>query len=57
MRVKKICPTPQIGLVNGLYATTSGIGGLTIIQIMKFPSEKMLELNITGQQGDVMKEV
>ena len=56
MRVKKICPTPQIGLVNGLYATTSGIGGLTIIQIMKFPSEKMLELNITGQQGDVMKE-
>ena len=56
MRVKKICPTPQVGLVNGLYATTSGIGGLTIIQIMKFPSEKMLELNITGQQGDVMKE-
>mgnify|MGYP001443099861 CR=1 FL=1 len=23
---------------------------------MKYPSEKMLELNITGQQGDVMKE-
>ena len=56
VRIKNICPTPQIGLVNGLYATTSGIGGLTIIQIMKFPSEKMMELNITGQQGDVMKE-
>ena len=56
MRIKKICPTPQVGLVNGLYATTSGIGGLTVIQIMKYPSEKMLELNITGQQGDVMKE-
>ena len=28
IRVKKICPTPQVGLVNGLYATTSGIGGL-----------------------------
>ena len=56
MRVKKICSSPQIGLVNGLYATTSGIGGLTIIQIMKFPSDKMMELNITGQQGDVMKE-
>ena len=23
---------------------------------MKYPSEKMLDLNITGQQGDVMKE-
>lgn len=56
MRVKNICSSPQVGLVNGLYATTSGIGGLTIIQIMKFPSDKMLELNITGQQGDVMKE-
>ena len=56
IRIKKICPVPQVGFVNGLYATTSGIGGLTVIQIMKFPSEKMLELNITGQQGDVMKE-
>jgi len=56
MRVKKICPSPQVGFVNGLYATTSGIGGITVIQIMKFPSEKMMELNITGQQGDVMKE-
>ena len=40
MRVKKICPTPQIDLVNGLYATTSGIGGLTIIQIMNFQVKK-----------------
>ena len=56
MRIKKINTTPQIGLVNGLYATTTGVGGLTIIQAMKYPSEKMLELSLTGQQGDVMKE-
>ena len=56
MKVKKINKNPEVGLVNGLYATTSGIGGLTIIQVMKFPSDKMLDLNITGQQGDVMKE-
>lgn len=56
MKVKKINKKPEVGLVNGLYATTSGIGGLTIIQVMKYPSEKMLDLNITGQQGDVMKE-
>ena len=56
MKVKKIAKEPEVGLVNGLYATTTGIGGLTIIQAMKYPSEKMLELNLTGQQGDVMKE-
>ena len=56
MRVKKINKTPEIGLVNGLYATTTGVGGLTVIQVMKYPSDKMLELSLTGQQGDVMKE-
>ena len=56
VRIKKIANKPEIGLVNGLYATTSGIGGITIIQAIKYPSEKMLELNLTGKQGDVMKE-
>ena len=56
VRVKKIADEPSIGLVNGLYATTSGIGGLTIIQVMKYPADKMLELSMTGKQGDVMKE-
>ena len=56
LRIKKIPKEPTVGLVNGLYATVTGIGGLTVIQIMKFPSDKMLELNLTGKQGDVMKE-
>ena len=56
VRVKKIADEPGIGLVNGLYATTSGIGGLTIIQVMKYPADKMLELSMTGKQGDVMRE-
>ena len=44
-------------MVNGLYASSSGnAGGITVIQTIKFPSDKMLELNITGQTGDVMKE-
>lgn len=55
-RIKKIGKSPSVGLVNGLYATSTGIGGLTIIQVMRFPSSKMLELNLTGKQGDVMKE-
>tara|TARA_B110000037_G_scaffold200453_1_gene241078 strand:+ start:10 stop:1143 length:1134 start_codon:yes stop_codon:yes gene_type:complete len=56
VRVKKIMDHPQVGLVNGLYATVSGIGGLTVIQAMKYPADKMLELSLTGKQGEVMKE-
>ena len=56
IKVKGIPPEPCIGIVNGLYATTTGIGGLTMIQIVKYPSDKMLELTLTGKQGDVMKE-
>jgi len=53
---KKIAAKPHIGLVNGLYATESGTGGLTLIEIFKMPSEQKLSLELTGQQGDVMKE-
>ena len=56
IKVKGIPPEPCIGIVNGLYATTTGIGGLTMIQIVKYPSDKMLELTLTGKQGEVMKE-
>jgi ATP-dependent Lon protease len=56
IRVKKIVNEPMIGLVNGLYATTSGIGGLTVIQLSKFPSDKMLDIQLTGKPGDMMKE-
>lgn len=56
IRTTTIHLLPEVGLVNGLYATTSGIGGLTVIQVMKYPSEKMMEHTITGQQGEVMKE-
>jgi len=56
MRIKRIADKPYVGLVNGLYASTTGIGGLTIIEAYKQPAERMLELSMTGSQGDVMKE-
>lgn len=56
IRIKTIHSEPQVGLVNGLYATSTGIGGLTIIQILKHPSDKNLDISMTGKQGDVMKE-
>jgi endopeptidase La len=54
---KRIHPVSQIGLVNGLYATASGLGGLTVIQVMKTISDKKFTLErLTGSQGDIMKE-
>lgn len=52
----KIPSEPRVGLVNGLYATGTGMGGLTVIQCVKSPSDSKLHLELTGQQGDVMKE-
>jgi ATP-dependent Lon protease len=53
---KLIAEKPQIGMVNGLFATTCGNGGLTLIEIFKTLSDSKLSLLLTGQQGDVMKE-
>ena len=53
----KIHLTPQVGLINGLYASTVGLGGVTLIQIKKIlTSSNSMPLELTGQQGDVMKE-
>jgi ATP-dependent Lon protease len=56
MHIKKIADRPYIGRVNGLYATSNGVGGLAIIESYKTPSDTKLSLVLTGQQGDVMKE-
>ncbi len=53
---KKIAEKPHVGLVNGLYATTAGVGGLTIIESIKTYSDTKFSLELTGNQGDVMKE-
>jgi endopeptidase La len=53
---KMIGDVPRVGLVNGLFATAAGMGGITIIEAFKTPNETKLALTITGQQGDVMKE-
>ena len=52
----KILPKPKIGIINGLYATSAGMGGITIIECFKIPSESKMRLELTGQQGDVIKE-
>ena len=56
VKFTKIAKQPQIGLINGLYATSNGTGGITIIEVMRTPSDTKLSLELTGNQGDVMKE-
>tara|TARA_B110000211_G_scaffold210528_1_gene248678 strand:- start:2772 stop:6092 length:3321 start_codon:yes stop_codon:yes gene_type:complete len=54
--ILKIHTEPRIGTINGLFATTAGLGGITIIESKKFATNTHLELKLTGMQGDVMKE-
>jgi endopeptidase La len=57
IEVEKIHNIDQIGVVNGLYATTNGTGG--IVPILCYPlknGNKEFTLEITGKQGKVMKE-
>jgi ATP-dependent Lon protease len=56
---KRIINTnPEVGIINGLYATTNGDGGIITIQI--YPntqhSKDKYEVRLTGKQGEVMKE-
>jgi endopeptidase La len=50
--------TNEVGIINGLYATSTGDGGITPIQI--YPntqhSKDKYEVRLTGKQGDTMKE-
>lgn len=54
--IQEIPSKPQVGWVNGLYATNIGFGGITVIQAFVTPSEQKYALELTGKLGDVMKE-
>jgi endopeptidase La len=56
MENQKIHSEPSIGIINGLYATTNGNGGITPIQIYKNHISNSFEIKLTGSQGKVMKE-
>ncbi|QGR53814.1 ATP-dependent lon protease [Moumouvirus maliensis] len=58
---EKIHKSDMIGVINGLYATSVGMGGIIPIQIYKnyFGDNKNsedIQLKITGNQKQVMKE-
>ena len=55
---RKIHSKPELGIINGLYATSVGSGGIVPIQIFKYytSDETRFSFKLTGSQGDVMKE-
>ena len=52
----RIHDVPHVGTMNGLYANSSGLGGITRIETTKCFTKNHLELKLTGNQGDIMKE-
>ncbi|VVU95410.1 Lon protease (S16) C-terminal proteolytic domain [seawater metagenome] len=46
----------RIGLVNCLYASSAGVGGIGKVEAFFMPSNSVLDLKLTGMQGDVMQE-
>ena len=53
---KEIHKIPEVGNINGLWANALGMGGIIPIQAKYFPAGNLMELKLTGMQGDVMKE-
>ena len=53
---RKVFDISKIGFVNGMYATTLGNGGTLPIHAQFFPSDKFLDLKLTGLQQEVMRE-
>jgi len=53
---KMIPENNKIGYINGLYATSTGGGGITSIEICPIKIGENFQLKLTGSMGDVMKE-
>lgn len=58
LEIQKVHKAPICGVINGLYATTNGGGGIVPIQIFSnfYNNDSPFSLRLTGCQGDVMKE-
>ena len=54
--IRKVSNINEVGLINGMYATSLGNGGVLPIHAKYFPSNKFLDLKLTGLQQDVMRE-
>lgn len=55
-KTMKIHEENKMGIINGLWANSLGRGGVIPIQSCWRPCKDFLSLQLTGMQGDVMKE-
>jgi ATP-dependent Lon protease len=55
-KIYKIHNESKVGIINALWANQVAQGGVLPIQANFVPSNKFLELILTGSMGDVMKE-
>ena len=53
---KKIEQTNMIGCINGMFASTLGLGGITPIQVRQIYLKETFGINITGSIEKVMEE-
>lgn len=56
IKVYKIHNESKVGVINALWANQLSQGGVLPLQASFIPSNKFLELTLTGSMGDVMKE-
>ena len=56
VKVHKIHNENTVGLINALWANQLSQGGVLPLQASFIPSNKFLDLTLTGSMGDVMKE-
>lgn len=56
IKVMKVHEDNRIGLINALWANQLGQGGVLPLHAKFVPSNKFLDLTLTGSLGDVMKE-
>jgi ATP-dependent Lon protease len=56
VKVYKIHNESKVGVINALWANQLSQGGVLPLQANFIPSNKFLDLTLTGSMGDVMKE-
>jgi hypothetical protein len=56
IKIHKIHDESKVGLINALWANEMSQGGVLPLQVSFIPSNKFLDLTLTGSMGDVMKE-
>lgn len=56
MEKEQIHNNDKVGIVNGMWANSLGMGGILSIETMLFPSKSPLEIKATGSLEKVIKE-